>query len=108
VFRPARRVSWGTRIFAALIFFLAVGAVATFVVFVLPTQIAALTGSEARELRTARQATADVSASTDILWADMAGKGSLSLPGDRITQDLALAQSTEKAADDALGHVQAA
>jgi hypothetical protein len=108
VFRPARRVSWGTRIFAGLVFILAVGAVAAFVILVLPSQIATLSQSEARELRTGRQATADVSASVATLWGDVASKGSLSLPDDRLNRDLALSQATEKAAEDALGHVQAA
>lgn len=108
VFRPARRVSWGTRIFAILVFLLAIGAVAAFVVLVIPTQIAALTQTEAKELRTARQASAAVAVSADTLWSEVGSKGGLSLPADRLTQDLALARSTEKAADDALGHVQAA
>jgi len=108
VFRPARRVSWGTRIFAALVFFLAVGAMAAFVVLVLPAQIASLTQSESRELTTARRSAADVTASVTTLWADIAPGGSLSLPDNRLQQDLALAQSTEKAAEDALAHVQLA
>jgi len=108
VFRPARRVSWGTRIFAGLVFILAVGAVAAFVILVLPSQIATLSQSEARELRTARQATADVSTSVNTLWGEIASKGGMSLPDDRLKQDLVLSQATEKAAEDALGHVQAA
>jgi hypothetical protein len=101
-------VSWGTRIFAGLVFILAVGAVAAFVILVLPSQIATLSQSEARELRTARQATADVSTSVNTLWPEIATKGSLSLPDDRLRQDLVLSQATEKAAGDALGHAQAA
>jgi len=108
VFRPARRVSWGTRIFAALVFFLAVGAMAAFVVLVLPAQIGSLSQSESRELTAARRSSADVAASVTTLWADVAQGGSLSLPDNRLQQDLALAQSTEKAADDALAHVQLA
>ena len=108
MFRPARRVSWGTRIFAGLVFILAVGAVAAFVILVLPSQIATLSQSEARELRTARQATADVSTSVNTLWGEIASKGGMSLPDDRLKQDLVLSQATEKAAEDALGHVQAA
>ena len=108
VFRPARRVSWGTRIFAGLVFSLAVGAVAAFVVLVIPTQIATLGQSEARELRTARQATGEVSTSADTLWADIVTKGSFNLSADQLKHDLSLAQTTEKAAEDALGHVQAA
>jgi hypothetical protein len=101
-------VSWGTRIFAGLVFILAVGAVAAFVILVLPSQIAALSQSEARELRTARQATADVSTSVNTLWGEIATKGSVSLPDDRLRQDLVRSQALEKAAGDALGHVQAA
>ena len=108
MFRPARRVSWGTRIFAALVFFLAVGAVAAFVVLVIPTQIAALAQSEAKELTTARQSAAAVGTSSDALWADMVTKGSFNLSADQLKQDLTLAQTTEKGAEDALGHVQAA
>jgi hypothetical protein len=108
VFRPARRVSWGTRIFAALVFLLAVGAMAAFVVLVLPAQIASLSQSESRELATARRSTADVEASLTTLWADMAPGGSMNLPANRLQQDLALAQTTEKAGEDALAHVQLA
>ena len=108
VFRPARRVSWGTRIFAALVFLLAVGAMAAFVVLVLPEQIATLTQSESRELSAARLSAANVSASVTTLWADIAPGGSVSLSDNRLQQDLALAQSTEKAAEDALAHAQLA
>ncbi|HSO93193.1 MAG TPA: hypothetical protein VLS53_01820, partial [Candidatus Dormibacteraeota bacterium] len=108
MFRPARRVSWGTRIFAALVFLLAVGAMAAFVVLVLPAQIGTLTQSESRELATARSATANVSASVSSIWADIAPGGSVSLNDNRLQQDLALAQSTEKAAEDALAHAQLA
>ena len=108
VFRPARRVSWGTRIFAALVFLLAVGAMAAFVVLVLPAQIATLSQSESRELSTARLASGEVANSVTTLWADLGPRGSLSLPDDRLQQDMALAQSAEKAASDALTHVQLA
>lgn len=108
MFRPARRVSWGTRIFAALVFLLAVGAMAAFVVLVLPAQIATLVQSETRELSAARLSAASVSGSVTRLWADIGPGGSVSLDDNHLQQDLVLAQSTEKAAEDALTHAQAA
>ena len=108
VFRPARRVSWGTRIFAALVFFLAVGALAAFVVLVLPQQIASLSQSEAKELATARQGATDAGASADALWTAVGKTGSMSLSADRLQQEISRAQLTEKTAEDALGHVQLA
>jgi hypothetical protein len=81
---------------------------AAFVVLVLPAQIATLSQSEARELLTSRQAATDVAASVNTLWTDLSASGSLSLPDDRLQQDLAVARSAEKAADDALAHVQLA
>jgi len=90
------------------VFFLAVGAMAAFAVLVLPAQIANLSQSESRELTTGRHSAAAVAASVSTLWADISPAGSLSLPDSRLQQDLALAQSTEKAADDALAHVQLA
>ncbi len=108
MFRPTRRVSWGTRIFAFLVFLVAVGAVGFFLVVVLPARVASVARLEAQELAAARGGAATVSASLTRLWSDIDAKGSMSLTADRITQDLALAQSTEKAAEDALAHVQAA
>jgi hypothetical protein len=101
-------VSWGTRIFAALVFFLAVGALAAFVVLVLPQQIATLSQSEAKELATARQGATDAGASADALWTAVGKTGSMSLSADRLQQEISRAQLTEKTAEDALGHVQLA
>lgn len=101
-------MSWGTRIFAALVFFLAVGALAAFVVLVLPQQIASLSQSESKELATARQGATDAGASADALWAAIGKTGSLSLADDQLQPELLRAQATEKAASDALGHVQSA
>jgi hypothetical protein len=101
-------VSWGTKIFALLVFGLAVAAVVYFLVVVLPARVATLARQESQELATARAAAATVNTSLTALWNDIDARGSMSLSPDRITQDLALARSTERAANDALGHVQAA
>jgi len=108
VFRPARRVNWGTRIFAFLVLLLAVGAIGAFLEVMLPQQVAKLAQLEANELMLARQGTSDVNTSVTALWADVSPTGSRRLTDDRITTDLALSRRTEKAAADALGHVQAA
>jgi hypothetical protein len=108
VFRPARRVNWGTRIFAFLVLLLAVGAIGAFLEVMLPQQVARLALLEASELDQARKGSAGVNSSVTALWADVSPKGSMSLSDDRIAADLALSQQTEKAAADALGHVQAA
>jgi hypothetical protein len=108
VFRPARRVSWGTRIFAVLVLVLAVGAIGAFLEVVLPQRVASLAQSEAGELTLARKGAVDANTAIIGLWADISARGGISLPADRLAQDLALAKSTEKLADDALGHVQTA
>jgi hypothetical protein len=108
VFRPARRVSWGTWIFVILVLLITIGALGAFLQIVLPQRVAQLAQSEAGELALARKGTADVSTNVSHLWADLGAKGSMSLSDAQLTQDLALAQSTEKAAGDALGHVQLA
>ena len=108
MFRPARRVSWATWIFAILVLVLAGGAVGAFLEVVLPQRVAQLTQSEAGELALARKGTTDVSTAVSSLWTDISAKGGISLSADQLTKDLALAQVTEKSADDALGHVQAA
>jgi len=108
VFRPARRVSWGTRIFALLVFLVAVGAIGAFLEVLLPQQVAKLAEMEGNELVQARKGTADVNTAVAGLWADLAPKGSMTLSADRMTEDLALAKRTERSADDALSHVQAA
>lgn len=108
MFRPARRVSWATWIFAILVLVLAGGAVGAFLMVVLPQRVAQLAVSEAGELALARKGTTDVSTAVSSLWTDMSAKGGISLSADQLTKDLALAQATEKSADDALSHVQAA
>jgi hypothetical protein len=108
VFRPARRVSWGTWIFVILVLLIAVGALGAFLTFMLPQRVAQLAQSEASELTLARNGTAEVSTNVSHLWADISAKGSMSLSDAQLTQDLALAKSAEKAAGDALGHVQLA
>ena len=108
MFRPARKVSWGTWIFAILVLVLAGGAVGAFLEVVLPQRVAQLAQSEANELALARKGTTDVGAAVTGLWAEVAAKGAVSLSPDQITKDLTTAQTTEKSADDALGHVQAA
>jgi hypothetical protein len=108
VFRPARRVSWATRIFAFLVLVLAAGAIGAFLEVVLPQRVAQLAQSEAGELALARKGTTDVSTAVTGLWTDISSKGGISLSDDQLTKDLALAKTTEKSADDALSHVQAA
>lgn len=108
VFRPARRVSWGTRIFAFLVLLLAVGSVVAFLEVVLPARAATLAQQEAAELALARKGADDVNASLNTVWAELSSKGSMSLTDDQITANLARAKSVEKAASDALGHVQLA
>ncbi|TMD49742.1 MAG: hypothetical protein E6I86_03200 [Chloroflexi bacterium] len=108
VFRPARRVSWGTWIFVILVLLIAVGALGAFLTFMLPQRVAQLAQSEAGELQLARKGTGDVSTNVSHLWADISAKGSMSLSNAQLTQDLALANSAQKSADEALGHVQLA
>jgi hypothetical protein len=108
VFRPARRVSWATRIFALLVLVLAAGAIGAFLEVVLPQRVAQLAQSEGGELALARKGTTDVSTAVVGLWTDISAKGGISLSDDQATKDLALAKATEKSADDALSHIQAA
>jgi hypothetical protein len=108
VFRPARRVSWATRIFAFLVLVLAAGAIGAFLEVVLPQRVAQLAQSEGAELALARKGTADVSTAVAGLWTEISAKGGISLSDDQLSKDLALAKATEKSADDALSHVQAA
>ncbi len=108
VFRPARKVSWGTWIFAILVLLLAGGAVGAFLEVVLPQRVAQLAQSEAGELALARKGATDVSTAVTSLWVEISAKGGISLSDDQLTKDLALAKATEKSADDALSHVQAA
>ena len=108
MFRPARRVSWGTRIFALLVFLVAVGAIGAFLVVLLPQQVAKLAQMEGNELVLAKKGTADVNTAVAGLWTDLSPKGSMTLSPDRLAEALALAKRTERSADDALSHVQAA
>ncbi len=108
VFRPARRVSWATRIFAVLVLVLAAGAVGAFLEVVLPQRVAQLAQSEGNELALARKGAADSGTAVSALWLDISAKGGISLSADQLTKDLALAKATEKSADEALSHVQAA
>jgi hypothetical protein len=108
VFRPARRVSWATRIFAFLVFLLAVGAMGAFMLVVLPQRVAQLAQSEAGELALARKGATEASTAVTGLWLEISAKGGIGLSDDKLTKDLALATATEKSADDALSHVQAA
>ena len=108
VFRPARRVSWATRIFAILVLVLAAGAIGAFLEVVLPQRVAQLAQSESSELAQARTGAADSSTAVATLWTEISAKGGIGLSPDQITKDLALAKATEKSADDALSHIQAA
>lgn len=107
VFRPARRVSWGTRIFAFLVLLIALGSVGAFLEVFLPQQLASLAKSESSELQQARQGTQDVNTSVATLWSDLS-KGSIGLSADQLTKDLALAQQIQQSTAAAMGHVQAA
>lgn len=108
VFRPARRVSWATRIFAVLVLLLAAGAIGAFLEVVLPQRVAQLAQSEGNELALARNGATDASTAVTALWLDISAKGGISLSADQLSKDLALAKATEASADAALGHVQAA
>jgi hypothetical protein len=107
VFRPARRVSWGTRIFAFIVLIAAIGAIGGFLEIFLPQQVALVAKSEANELQQARLGTSDVNTSLNRLWGDLS-KSSVGLSNDQLATDLALAKQTETNASTALGHVQAA
>jgi hypothetical protein len=108
VFRPARRVSWATRIFAILVLVLAVGAIGAFLEVVLPQRVAQLAQLEGNELAQARNGATDSGTAVRGLWLDISAKGGISLSADQLSKDLALAKATEKLADEALSHVQAA
>lgn len=107
VFRPARRVSWGTRLFAAAVLLLAVGAIGAFLELFLPQQIAQLAKLESSEMQQARQDTGDVNASVNNLWGDLS-KGTITLPSSQLETDQALAAQAQKSITSALAHVQAA
>ncbi len=108
VFRPARRVPWATKIFAGLVLLLMLATVTAFLLVVLPSRVADLGRNEAQELAASRRGASSVSRSLITLWGELGTQASFTLSDDRLSQDLALAQSTEKATEDALAHVQAA
>jgi len=91
-----------------VVLLITIGALGAFLQIVLPQRVGQLAQSEAGELELARKGTADASSTVSHLWADMSAKGAMSLSDAQLTQDLALAKSAQKAADDALGHVQLA
>jgi len=101
-------VSWATRIFAILVLVLAAGAIGAFLEVVLPQRVAQLAQLEANELAMARKGAADSSTAVTGLWTEISASGGIGLSPDQLTKDLALAKATEKSADDALSHVQAA
>lgn len=77
-----------------------------FLLVILPQKTADLKASATNEVAGAQQATAAVGHSVTTLWADITPTGSILLSADTVTADLALAQSAEKAADDASTHIQ--
>ena len=79
-----------------------------FLEVVLPQRVAQLAQSESSELAQARTGVSDSSTAATTLWSDISAKGGIGLSPDQLTRDLALAKATEKAADDALSHIQAA
>jgi hypothetical protein len=91
-----------------LVLVVAVGTIGGFLEVVLPQRVSTLAQSEANEVALARKGAADVNTAVIALWADISPHGGMSLSADRITQNLMLAQSTERLADDALGHIQLA
>ncbi len=101
-------MSWATRIFAFLVLVLAAGAIGAFLEVVLPQRVAQLAQSEAGELALARKGATDVSTAVTGLWVEISARGGISLSDEQLAKDLALAKATEKSADDALSHVQAA
>ena len=108
VFRPARRVSWGSWIFVIVVLLITIGALGAFLQIVLPQRVAQLALSEAGELGLARKGTAAVDTNVSGIWGDISAKGAMSLSDAQLAQDLALAKTTETTANDALGHVQLA
>ena len=108
MFRPSRKVSWATWIFAILVLALAGGAVGGFLEVVLPQRVAQLAQSEAGELALARKSATDSSSAVSGLWTEISAKGGISLSPGQLATDLAIAKATEKTADEGLSHVQAA
>ncbi len=91
-----------------LVFLVAVGAIGAFLEVLLPQQVAKLAEMEGNELVLARKGTADVNTAVAGLWAELSPKGTMGLTAARMSEDLALAKRTERSADEALSHVQAA
>ena len=108
VFRPARRVSWGTRIFAFLVLLLAIGTVGAFLLVVLPARVGELGRDEAHELSLAQDEARTVDEQLVQLWADIGTSGGLNMPQDRVTDVLNRAKALERQADDALAHAEEA
>src|ERR1700682_4282601 len=79
VFRPARRVSWGTWIFVIVVLLIAIGALGGFLEIVLPQRVAQLAQTEAGELALARKGTADGSTNVSQLWAALSTQGTMGL-----------------------------
>jgi hypothetical protein len=104
-FRPQRTVSWPTRIFAGLVFLVAIGTVGAFLVVVLPARVSALAQSEAVELAAARTGTSTSSDTLKKLWNDMGPVGALTLSSDQVTQELAQAKAADKATGEAAAHL---
>ena len=105
VYRPRQRLSGGTKALIAGMLVLLAGSIAAFILIGLPTQRATLARSEASELAAARQGAAGVQQSLLNLWTELSASGSMGLSPDRVDPDLALAQKTELATDEASAHV---
>jgi hypothetical protein len=79
-----------------------------FLEVVLPQRVAQLAQSESGELAQARTGAVDSSTAVTTLWTEISARGGIGLSPDQLAKDLAVAKATEKLADDALSHVQAA
>ena len=91
-----------------MVLLITIGALGAFLQVVLPQRVGQLAQSEAAELDLARKGTTDASSTLSRVWLDLSAQGTMSLSDAQLTRDLALAKSAEKAAGDALGHVQLA
>jgi hypothetical protein len=107
-FRPRRSVPLGTKIFAGLVFLLAVGTVGAFVAVVLPGRVATLAQAEATELETSKKGAAAAADSLKQVWTDVAPVGMLALSSVQVGQEFALATTADKATADARSHLIAA
>jgi hypothetical protein len=106
VFRPSRRVSWGTWIFAILVLCAAVGATAAILVVILPARVLDLGKNEAEELSAARAGAVSAQQSLSGLWADLTPSGPFAVAPEKLAADLNTARGAEKQANDALGHAE--